>query len=449
MKKLLFILAITLGAVSCFSPYGEFENIADVPGVEPGKGDNNYNEYTTYKGALLPDPKFCDRDRMVELLTLIGKQKGDIDDNAFVALLTEKIFECTDRYMYIHDPEEASDYWSDAREWVGGTMYYGLVMYDNGEFALRHYPSCAEGLSEWHYESGYEGWHEKGVWEYDSETNTLYTREDKSYAAKVLYFDGEFAVLEGYVYPMRLYNPADYDYDRSTPMELYGFKFSEGKDDFFKGFELTWEEYVALREQWYLDNMYYEGKELPSDGALECFKLLEAQQPEEINDNLIIKVLTTRRLECKVRYVTIDDADCWASTIVENDEIAGRVVAFSDMVGSDDGTYLTKIKIHPWNDNYKQAQEDSCYGWYSSGEWSYDADTNTLTTIINGTEYKTVVAYFDVNTSRLILRGKCGFLYDAGYDDEILDCKYYEDGINNYLDGYMPYDEFVEYWQTL
>ena len=47
------------------------------------------------------------------------------------------------------------------------------------------------------------------------------------------------------------------------------------------------------------------------------------------------------------------------------------------------------------------------------------------------------------------MRGKCGFLYDAGYDDEILDCKYYEDGINNYLDGYMPYDEFVEYWQTL
>ena len=449
MKKLLFILAITLVAVSCFSPYGELEDISDIPGVEPGKGDNNYNEYTTYKGALLPDPEFGDRDRMVELLKLIGKQKSEIDDTAFVSLLNERIFKCTDRYMYIHDPEEASDYWSDARYWDGGTMYYGLVMYDNGEFAVRYHPSCGEGLSGWHSETGYEGWHEIGVWEYDYETNTLYTSEDKSYAAKVLYFDGEFAVLEGFVYPMWLYNPADYDYKRNTPMELYGFKFLEGRDDYLKGFELTGEEYVALREQWYQDNMYYEGKLLPSESARECFKLMEAQQPEEINDGLVVKALTNRRLECKVRYVTMDDADSWGSSIVEYDELVGKVVGFSDMVANEDGTYLTKVKIHPWNDKYKQANEDKCYGWYSSGEWSYDADTNTLTTIINGKEYKAVVEYFDVARSRLILRGKCGFLYDAGYDDEILDCKYYEEGIKNYLDGYLPYDEFIEYWKTI
>lgn len=448
MKKLLTIIAIALGAVSCYAPFGELESIADVPGVEPGKG-NRYDKYTTYKGALLPDPKFGDRDRMVELLELIGKQKGDIDDNAFVALLTEKIFECTDRYMYIHDPEEASDYWSDAREWVGGTMYYGLVMYDNGEFALRHYPSCAEGLSEWHYESGYEGWHEKGVWEYDSETNTLYTSEDKSYAAKVLYFDGEFAVLEGYVYPMRLYNPAESDYKRTTPMELYGFKFSEGKDDFFKGFELTREEYVALREQWYLDNMYYEGKELPYDGALECFKLLEAQQPEEIGDNYVIKIITDRRLYCKARYVTTDDYDRWAYQICEFDEVVGEVTTFSDMVGNVDGTYLTRVTINPCNDNYKQAQADKYYGWYRDGQWSYDADSNTLTMTIEGNEYKATVLYLDIAKSRIILRGKTGFLYDGGYDDEILDCTYYEDGIDNYLDGYVTYDELTEYWQGL
>ena len=82
MKKLLTIIAIALGAVSCYAPFGELENIADVPGVEPGKG-NRYDKYTTYKGALLPDPEYCDRDRMVELLELIGKQKDEIDDTAF------------------------------------------------------------------------------------------------------------------------------------------------------------------------------------------------------------------------------------------------------------------------------------------------------------------------------------------------------------------------------
>ena len=449
MKKLLSILAIALVAVSCFSPYGEFEDISDIPGVEPGKGDNNYNEYTTYKGALLPDPEFGDRDRMVELLKLIGKQKSEIDDTSFLNMLSTKLFECVDRYMYIDDPDEPNDWWSDAREWVGGTMFYGLVMYDNGEFAVRHHPACIEGLSGWHDETGYEGWHEKGVWEYDAETNTLYTSEDKSYAAKVLYFDGEFAVLEGFVYPMWLYNPAEHDYKRNTPMELYGFKFSDGKEDFLNGFELTSEEYWALREQWYVENMYFEGKEIPYESARECFDLLKSQQADEINDEMVVKALTKRRVECKTRFVTMNDADHWASTIIEYDDLAGRVVAYSDMLANEDGTYQTRVEIHPYNEKYKQATADKCYGWHSSGEWSYDADTNTLTTIINGKEYKAVVAYFDHYKSRIILRGHTGFVYDASYDDEILDCTYYDDGIDNYLDGYMPYNEFVEYLQSL
>ena len=37
---------------------------------------------------------------------------------------------------------------------------------------------------------------------------------------------------------------------------------------------------------------------------------------------------------------------------------------------------------------------------------------------------------------------------------EDLEAKYlrmaeYEDGIKNYLDGYLPYDEFIEYWKTI
>ncbi|MEE1168686.1 MAG: hypothetical protein UHS52_06645 [Alistipes sp.] len=448
MKKLLTIIAIALGAVSCYAPFGELENIADVPGVEPGKG-NRYDKYTTYKGALLPDPEFCDRDRMVELLELIGKQKDEIDDTAFIDQLTKKVFDCVDRYMYIHDPDEAHDRWSDAGEWVGGRMYYDLVMYDNGEFALRHDPPMTGESVQWLYEAGYKGWHSMGVWEYDYESNTLYTSEDKSYAAKVLYFDGEFAVLEGLVYPMWLYNPAEFDYERTTPMELYGFKFSDGKEDYLDGFELTAEESSALKKQWYEENMFFEGKELPHEGACECFKLLGKQQPEEIGDDYVIKVITDRRLECKTRYVTTDDYDRWTYQICEYDEVVGEVTSFSDMVGNVDGTYLTRVTINPCNDNYKQAQTDKYYGWYRDGQWSYDADSNTLTMTIEGNEYKATVVYLDIAKSRIILRGKTGFLYDGGYDDEILDCTYYEDGIDNYLDGYVTYDKLVEYLQGL
>jgi hypothetical protein len=68
---------------------------------------------------------------------------------------------------------------------------------------------------------------------------------------------------------------------------------------------------------------------------------------------------------------------------------------------------------------------------------------------IEGNEYKATVVYLDIAKSRIILRGKTGFLYDGGYDDEILDCTYYEDGIDNYLDGYVTYDKLVEYLQGL
>ena len=135
MKKLLFIIAIAVGVVSCFSPYGELSSIANVPGVEAGKG-NNYNGATKYKGALLPHPDYGGRLDMIYLLELVGKQKEDIDDETFVTQLTEKVFECTDRFIYIHDPEESDDYWSYAGEWVGGQMYYSLSLIEDGTFVI-------------------------------------------------------------------------------------------------------------------------------------------------------------------------------------------------------------------------------------------------------------------------------------------------------------------------
>jgi hypothetical protein len=119
------------------------------------------------------------------------------------------------------------------------------------------------------------------------------------------------------------------------------------------------------------------------------------------------------------------------------------------MLVNGDGSYLTKIKIHPYNERYEETTEANRYGWYREGEWSYDADSNTLTTIIDNTEYKARVVYIDIAKSRVILRGNVGFLFDAGYDDEILDCRFYEDGMDDYLNGYTTYDEFVEYWLNM
>ena len=126
MRKL-FLILVGFALVACNSPFGELKEIAEIPGVEPGKGNNNYNEDTTYKGAVLPyEPYQAEsRAQMIALLKLIDNQEGDIDDALFVQLLEEYIFSCEERFMYIHDPEpyegEPTDYWSDASDWCGGT----------------------------------------------------------------------------------------------------------------------------------------------------------------------------------------------------------------------------------------------------------------------------------------------------------------------------------------
>ena len=148
MRKL-FLILVGFALVACSAPFGELSDIAGIPGVEPGKGKNNYNEYTTYKGAVLPyeDYQADSRANMIALLKLINEQEGEIDDAGFLQKLDEYIFSCQQRFMYIHDPEpyddEPTDYWSDARDWCGGTMYHSLAMYGDYSFVIRYHPPCA------------------------------------------------------------------------------------------------------------------------------------------------------------------------------------------------------------------------------------------------------------------------------------------------------------------
>ena len=251
MKKLFITLMLGMGLMACNAPIGEFGEIADIPGVKPGEGSNNYNEKTTYKGALLPISNSLGRDEMVNVLKLIGQQKGEIDDARFVELLETKVFDCKNRFTYLHTKDG-----SEPDRWMltlldGAPSHYDLSMFKDGTFAIRHYPGCADlDENNYMYELGYEGWHEMGVWHYDAENDMLYTSEDMLYAAKVLYFDGECAVVEGYVYPMWMYKENGYDeYRRTCPMELYHFTFADGKDSWLDGFDITYEEYEELIKQ--------------------------------------------------------------------------------------------------------------------------------------------------------------------------------------------------------
>ena len=91
----------------------------------------------------------------------------------------------------------------------------------------------------------------------------------------------------------------------------------------------------------------------------------------------------------------------------------------------------------------------NCLGWYCRGEWNYDADSNKLTMIRDGEVYESKICYFDTTSGELVLRGRSDIGIDVGYEDEMLRCKFYSGKPINYLDGYVTYEEFVEFWNSL
>jgi hypothetical protein len=457
MKRYLLLPVMALLLTSCLSPYGEAAGIANVPGVEPGKG-NNYDDRTTYKGALLPDPSYGeDRQGMIDLLMLVGEQRGDIDDALFVQRLDEKIFNCTKRFMYITEANSSTpDWWTDAMMWDGGEMHYDIALYDDGTLAVRHVLGCCGDFDMIDYiveNYGYHGWSESVSWEYDPETNTLYTSDDRSYAAQVLYFDGEIAVLEGHVYPMWIYQGQDYR--RSSPMELYAFKFTDGKDSYLEGYDISFEEYNALCEEWYGEYMMFEGKHLPGNGALardymrKTIALMESQQAEDIDDEGFETMLSTMRLSAEDRFATRTESEFWTWGRYTPSELFDKVSVLGDMASTGDGHYVYRTTLHDENVNFSTLAAMGYKGWYGEGAWSYDAATNTLTMVVDGVEHRAVVRYFDAATKEVVLRGTMGFLFDISADDEIVRCKFYNDVTEHYLDEYLPYGDFVELWQTL
>lgn len=459
MRRVLFVLLFGIGLAACSTPYGEFGDISKIPGVEPGDGNNNYNEMTTYKGALLPDNGFYGAQGMVEVLKLIEQQDGEIDDVRFVEQLEAKIFDCERRFIYLIDRDgEEPDWWSDASDWCGAQMFYSLALYDDGTFVQKMHPSCACVGEEYDYiyKLGHKGWSKRGVWRYDSESDMLYTSEDERYVAKLLYFDEKCAVLEGHIYPMWMYEDrtGSYNYRRESPMELYYFTFNDGKEDYLDGFELTYEEYSAIIEEYRETYLKFEGKLLPDQGTAcekmrECIELLSLQEAEDIDDAKFVEMLTTMTLGGEDRFSTSSDLAAWVSGSSASVDNVGIVSSLGDMMAEASGSCDIRSIVHEKNEKYDALMAAGCYGWYESGVWSYDAASNTLTIERGGKSYEAVVCYFDAESYEVVLRGKVGFILDFGSEHDILRCQFAYPACLNYLGGYLSYEEFVELWESL
>jgi hypothetical protein len=249
MKKMLFIAMCAVVAMGCNLDKGDVTAIDGLSGVEIVKGDNG--EYVTkYEGALIPVGDYHDgREEMIDILTLIKQQKGEIDDELFYSKLITTIASTEERFMMVQDKNgQEPAYWSWHRDWVGAQMTYSLLFNEDGTMVIRYSIPCAYHIPS---DLGVEGYHNVEQWSYDADTNTLRTAEADIYRAEVLYVDDTQAVLRGNIYPMELYYDPENrnNYRRTSPMELYLLKFVDGRDRFLEGYEYTWEEIQKFLEE--------------------------------------------------------------------------------------------------------------------------------------------------------------------------------------------------------
>lgn len=254
MKRLFITLMGIALLAACSAPYGEYASISEIPGVEAGDGENNYNEQTRYQGALIAE--YGD---MVHLLELIGQQKGEIDDDLLLQRFSDSYIYAKDGYLTESTYDSTDEEWRWALDYVGGKILGSIALNDNGTYYTRDYPSYCEPdpFEGYLYERGIYGYYsEHNDWSYDRETNTLITHNEAfglELRAEVLYFDGRKAVMLGHIAGIASigwsrYN--NYEGGICHRLELYLIEFPEERNEFFEHY-VSSEEFINLQNEYY------------------------------------------------------------------------------------------------------------------------------------------------------------------------------------------------------
>lgn len=252
MKRMITFAATALLMGACNTLPGDLRDIKDIPGIEIENGEDAYNK-TTYLDAKLPEAEFG-RNEMIELLTLVAKQKGKhIDDELFVDKLHANLFHCDERFML-----DDSRY-DDGKRWQWSSMYDGaptkgtIMLNEDGTYYHRNELGCAfvgDPAADSMHNDGYHGYHTQNEWSYDATSHTLTTYIDSStepLTAEVLYFDGEKAVLLGHVGGIAWWSLDTADL--SFEMEIYLFDFTTGRDTYLNGYTLTQDEFWTMYDE--------------------------------------------------------------------------------------------------------------------------------------------------------------------------------------------------------
>jgi len=254
MKRLFTICTLAVFAFTACQQYGEFSDIKNVPGVDVGEIQDDGTQYVSYRGVSLPDAGLG-RSEMAAVLSLIGDQKGDIDDALFEKRLLENVFAPIDRFMKDTENYHGESQWVWAKLMCGAPIFCNLVFADGGDYYIPGEPGCASAGDPAHnymHEQGIEGWYTMEQWSYDADTDTLTTFDSGfELKAKILYFDGERVVMLGH-----LGGVASIGWSGSNPdirviceEELYLYTFKEGREAFFEAL-LPYDEYMEMYDSY-------------------------------------------------------------------------------------------------------------------------------------------------------------------------------------------------------
>ena len=256
MKRLFITLCGVAALTACNKPTGEYAEFAEIPGVEAGDGNNNYNELTRYMDALISE----DGD-MKHLLELIGQQEGAIDDDLLLQRFSDSYIDATDGYLTNSTYDRTDEEWTWAYDWVGGRILGSIALNDDDTYCIHCWPGsgCEPDPFEYYlYQRGISGYYRStGAWSYDRETNTLTTHHDGwdlDLTAEVLYFDGEKAVMLGhiaYIAGMGYSSHNNYEGGICHRLELYLIEFPK-REKFFERF-VSKDEYDALYEAFVIE----------------------------------------------------------------------------------------------------------------------------------------------------------------------------------------------------
>lgn len=180
-----------------------------------------------------------------------------------------------------------------------------------------------------------------------------------------------------------------------------------------------------------------------------------AHEYVKVDDAAFVEKLTQQTLFCVDRYQLHEWNTNWKQGLSWECVMMldGDAPNISVLRCDDDGKFGVNHTFPDYPDddilaveNYMR-EEFNCKGWYTTHEWSYDAETNTFKTIVGSDTFEAKVLVFGGEYA--ILEGFVGtmpWMSTNKNEFELYLFKFVDESRDNYYKGYKSVQEYYDIW---